>query len=375
MSLVLVACGDPPPAVIVDAGSDVPVALDVASVSDVTPAVDLAPAVDVPMLTVPRWSSVSVASGPVGRWGVMVANRGDGTAWLYGGTTLTSAGRGAVSRDTWRYDGRGETPSFELLAVTGDPPPRYCGCLAYDPAGDRLLMVGGRNPEISTPETWTLDLTTLAWTRILTTGSPPGTIGCAMAWSGSRRALYLVGGASSSGVNGRTWRFDASVPEWREVMAAGPRARYDHGLLAVDGGGSLVLFGGARSASGSANFFNDLWRFDTVAEQWSPVTVDGASPPGRRTPWIAVEPDGSHLLMGLGVHGLQTSETFSDLWRLDLAAARWTELTVDAAPVDGTDPPTPRGFTQWLPGPQGTRGLLLGGFDGEAPVDDAWVLR
>lgn len=376
-SLTLVACGDPSSAPVT--GADAATRVDVAT-PDVVAPVD-APTADAPTADVvtapmtPHWSSTTVRSGPTGRWGAMVADRGDGTAWLYGGTTLTAAGRGTVSRETWRYDGRGDAPAFERLVVTGDPPPRYCGCLAYDPMGERLLMVGGRTPEISAPETWALDLTSRAWTRLLTTGSPPGTIGCAMAWSAARGAMFLFGGAAETGVNGRTWRFDASGPGWVEVMATGPRARYDHALRAIDGGRALLMFGGARSATGSTSFYGDLWRFDVAAEAWSPVTIDGASPPGRRTPWMVVEADGAHVLMGLGVHGLQASDTFGDLWRLDLATSRWTELTADAVPEDGTDPPPPRGFTQALPGPRGASGLLLGGFDGEAPVDDAWVLR
>jgi hypothetical protein len=158
-------------------------------------------------------------------------------------------------------------------------------------------------------------------------------------------------------------------------MATGPRARYDHALRAIDGGRALVLFGGARSATGASNFFSDLWRFDTVTEQWAQVLIEGASPPGRRTPWMVPGADGSHLIMGLGVHGLQTSETFGDLWRLDLARSQWTELTAEAVPVDGGEPPPPRGFTQGLPGPRGSLGLMLGGYDGSGPVDDAWVLR
>jgi hypothetical protein len=371
-SLSLVACGDASPVV---AAADASTPTDAPVVIDVPVAVDVPVVVDAPAPVVPHWASLPVTDGPTGRWGVMVAERGDGTAWLYGGTTLTAAGRGAVSHDIWRYDGRGDAPAFELLSVTGNPPPRYCGCLAYDPMGDRILMVGGRTPDVSAPETWTLDLGTLVWTRAVTTGSPPGTIGCAMAWSASRNAMYLVGGASETGVNGRTWRFDPSGPGWQEVMATGPRARYDHALRALDGGRSLVLFGGARSATGATNFFNDLWRFDTSTEQWTQVMVDGPSPAGRRTPWMVVEADGAHLLMGLGVHGLQVSETFNDLWRLDLGASRWTELTADAAPTDGSEGPPARGFTQGLPGPRGSLGLLLGGFDGRAPVDDAWVLR
>ena len=371
-SLSLAACGGASPVVApADAGADVPVVVD----ADAPVVADVPVVVDAPAAATPHWSSISLTDGPTGRWGVMVADRGDGTAYLYGGTDLTAAGRGTISRDIWRYDGRGDAPVFEQLSVTGSPPPRYCGCLAYDPMGNRILMVGGRTPDVSAPETWTLDLATLLWTRAITTGSPPGTIGCAMAWSPSRSAMYLVGGASGSGVNGRTWRFDPSGPGWQEVMATGPRARYDHGLRAIEGGRALLLFGGARSATGASNFFNDLWRFDTASEQWSQVAVEGASPPGRRTPWMVAEADGTHLLMGLGVHGLQVSETFGDLWRLDLATSQWTELTAAVAPADGSDPPPARGFTQGLPGPRGALGLLLGGFDGRAAIDDAWVLR
>ena len=53
---------------------------------------------------------------------------------------------------------------------------------------------------------------------------------------------------------------DAPAVHYRATLYT-PTARYDHALRSLDGGRSLLLFGGARSATGSTNFFNDYLEF------------------------------------------------------------------------------------------------------------------
>jgi hypothetical protein len=369
LPFIAVACSDV--AASPDAAIDRPSVTDAgvdATTSDV--ATDLP--VDAPATT-PQydWREATVmGSGPYGRWGYMVAERGDGTALIQGGTNLTAGGAGRVFNETWTFDGRADPPTFARLTTTGSPPSRYCGCVGYDPRRQVLLMVGGRTPDVSLPETWALDLASLAWSRVMAPESPPGVIGCAMAWSEARGALYLFGGASSAGYVGRTWRFDATAGAWVALEAMGPRARYDAVMKPVEGGRAFVMFGGSRNAAAAGPFFADVWRFDTMTEEWSEFSVTGSAPEGRRTPWVMFEPGERTFVAGFGAHGIQAGENYDDLWRFDLTSRQWTRVTF----AKGATLPSARGFIQALPGGANTLGWLLGGFDNASPINDLWRL-
>mgnify|MGYP000998781315 CR=1 FL=1 len=377
-SFLLAACGETPtPAQTTDAATQdvardaLPDATPDGAMSDaaVDDATDAAPEAAPP----PRyaWESVTPpGEGPLGRWGYMVAATGPGEAYVFGGTTLTLTGSGSVSSDLWRWDGRADAATFTRVTGTGAPPRRYCGCVGYIPTSRTLLMMGGRNPNEASAETWAFDVASGAWSQVMTTAMPTGLIGCQMAWSTSRGALYFFGGCGeTAGCSGRTWRYDPSGPTWVRLDATGPRARYDDALVPIGDGRQLVMFAGARSASGAANFFHDVWRFDTMTEAWSELTVEGPTPPGRRNPWVSVDADGNGMLVAMGATGLQPTDVLDDLWHLDFTARTWTALTPEG------DTPPPRGFVAALPVTGTSRGVLMGGFDNSGPVRDLWRLR
>lgn len=309
-----------------------------------------------------RWERLEIDGAPEERWGFVVADRGDGTALLFGGTDRSDFG-GTVLGDLWLVDARGDKPAFQPLDVAGGPSPRYCGCAAWDPSRRRALVVGGRTLQDLYAETWSLDVDGASWTEITATPAPDTVIGCSLVYVPEKDAFYLFGGGGFQGMLDETWRFDPMAARWTKLDATGPAARYDAALRYVKEGAPLVLFAGANLD----DYRNDLWRFDVEAEAWSEVAVEGAAPAGRRVPWMVVEPGGAGLYAGLGAYGILPGEVRNDLWRFDLEAGTWSELELDVRP-------DARGFSLPLPGGEGALGLLLGGFDGEAPVADLWRL-
>lgn len=368
LPLALLACSTPAPSPAPQDAAAPDVAADVAP-SDVAPsdaAPDVAP--DVPAGP-PRvtWEPVTLPSmGPVGRWGLMIADVGDGTAFVYGGTTLTAAGGGMTSNELWRFDGRGDAPSFERVTAAGDAPPRYCGCVGYLPDTRTVLMIGGRNPNEAPAETWAMREG--AWSRVMAPTTPPGVIGCAMAWSRARGALYLFGGGAAAGFSARVWRYDPAAPAWVMLDATGPRGRYDDAFVPLPDGRTLLMVAGARGAQAGAGFYSDVWRFDTMDETWQQVMTTGDAPPGRRNPWVSLDADGDGFVMALGSTGIQSGEVLDDAWHLDLRTGAWAALTPAAVPPA-------RGFAMALPGRGDVRGYVFGGFDNARPIRDAWRLR
>jgi hypothetical protein len=371
LPLCLLACSTPAPAPTDAAAPDraeVTAPDDVPSPDVPSPdvAADVAPDTARPLRV--AWESIPLpAAGPLGRWGLMIAEVGDGTAFVYGGTTLTALGGGSVSNDLWRFDGRNDPPTFERVTTTGTPPPRYCGCVGYLPTTQTVLMVGGRNPNEAPAETWAM--AGGAWSQVTVPSTPGGVIGCAMAWSRERGALYLFGGAGqSTGYSARIWRYDPAAPAWVMLDAAGPRGRYDDALVPLPDGRTLLMIAGSRSAQAGSGFFNDVWRFDTMTEAWTEVMTTGAAPPGRRSPWVSLDADGNGFVMAVGSVGIQAGEVLDDLWHLDLRSGAWQALMPEALPPA-------RGFAMALPGAGAVRGYLFGGFDNVRPIRDAWRLR
>jgi len=311
-----------------------------------------------------RWEELSLPpDAGLSRWGFMVADRGDGTSVVFGGTTLDAFADGSSFSDAWVVDARGELPTFTRLDAQGGPGPRYCGCAAFDRGRDVAVVVGGRNLEMLSPETWTLDLRTNAWTR-LDVVTPPGVLACAMAYAEERRSLYLFGGLGGMDgdevVDGGTYRFDADVPAWTKIGTEGPSARFSAIFTDVGPGEPLLLFGGTPRTFG-VRYLADLWRFDPADETWSETEITGASPPGRREGWLRVEPDGSGFLVGMGTAGVAPNDVLSDLWRFDFGSRTFTDVTPPGSPAA-------RGFSLHIPATGGQAGLLLGGFDNLRPV-------
>jgi hypothetical protein len=280
-------------------------------------------------------------------------------AVVLGGTDAGGFG-GTVFDSAWIVTiAEGEASATEITA--SGPAPRYCGCAAYDPARDVVVVFGGRDlsgPTLA-PETWELDVSASAWMRVEPTTQPPGTIGCAMAWAPGAQAIYLCG---TAGFSADTFRYEAGA--WTLLDATGPLARYDATMLAAADGESLLMFGGSYGAVGAA-FYADLWRFDPSSESWTEAALpDG--PGGRRIPWIVRDPDREGLYVGFGYDG--DMQPLGDLWYLDLAAPAWTPI-----PIAG-DGPAYRGFAPALPGGSAALGTVIGGYGASTPTADAWQL-
>ncbi len=367
----LSACSDggSPGASVTDASTDVTADTSTDAASEASTDAPADSAIDAPSQPRLAWSSVAgTPMGPAGRWGYMVAPVGDGTAYVYGGTTLLNTGGGTVSNDLWLVDGRTASPTFTRLTVTGSPPPRYCGCLAYIPTSRTVLMIGGRNPSEAPAETWALPLETMAWSRVMAPSTPGGVIGCSMGWSTARGALFhFGGGGQTTGFSSVTSRFDPAGPSWVTVEATGPRGRYDDAFVPLPDGRRFVMTAGARGAMAGPAFLNDTWIFDAMAESWEQVMTEGDAPAGRRNPWISVDRDGRGFLMAMGSTGIQPGQALSDTWHLDLTTGQWANL--DLATL-----PDARGFITAIPGSGSVRGFLMGGFDNERVLNDVWAL-
>jgi hypothetical protein len=308
---------------------------------------------------------VELATLPI-VWGGITAQSSPTVGYLAGGLTRTS---GTASTEVLRVERSGDGVS--ITSLTDALSDRYCGCALVDEGRGELVVLGGRDGSFQeTPTAELVDLETGAVTSLDPMGAADHPVGCHAVFLPDRDEGYVFGGfAQSGGFTNAMFRYSPEDRSFTEVTITGdaPPARYDGAFRYPAEGGPIYLVSGMGMSVG-AKFYGDVWTFDPASATWSEIAVAGG-PPGRRLPWVAFAGDGSALVLGFGSDSPQGQTMLGDLWRLDLGAGRWSQPGFEGAA------PAVRGFAQWLPGPEGSAGLLSGGLGETGLVTEQLVLR
>jgi N-acetylneuraminic acid mutarotase len=288
--------------------------------------------------------------------------------------------------------------SFDLACSTwtqlgAQQPPGALGeyAAALDSKRNRMVVIAGqkgttKNPPLST-EIWAYDVAGKTWAQLHPTppagGAPPSArVGHRAVYDAAGDRVIIFGGEGSVNFSagdmlGDTWALEfaaAADGAWR-ALANGPSKRRD-GALAIDGGGRVVLFGGA---SDFQTYQNDVWVLTPSANAWKQATVAGTAPSPRFAMKMSFDESGNRFLL-FGGHDPMSLGVMNDTW----------SLTVDAAGANATFTPllagdtdiTVAGVDHLSPERRERHGQALGGgklwiFGGASdcgPMDDAWTL-
>jgi hypothetical protein len=140
----------------------------------------------------------------------------------------------------------------------------------------------------------------------LATEGPTGRAHFGFVYDASHEQALILGGYDGSAVFDDLWSWDGSA--WTELEPGAP-GPLSHLGLAV-GGGRLVLFGGAGSASTFASLRDETWALADGA--WS--EIEGEGPSVRGSPAMAYDPDrGVFVLYGGFDAG---GDLLGDTWEL-----------------------------------------------------------
>jgi len=137
---------------------------------------------------------------------------------------------------------------------TASPPARYDASMAYDPATEDTVLLGGANGSML-DDTWTRNAT--VWAEQSPTTSPSARFGASMDYDTATHDVVLFGGGTSSGsAFGDTWTWNGTTWTEQSPTVSLP-ARY-YGSMAYDTAtGNLVLFGGDNGST----YFGDTWTY------------------------------------------------------------------------------------------------------------------
>jgi N-acetylneuraminic acid mutarotase len=174
----------------------------------------------------------------------------------------------------------------------------------------------------------------------------------ALGWTDAKGNLWLWGGSNTSlrlGHESVIWKYDPSFNQWTYYgyfdETNGPLSR-KAATTWTDHTGKLWLFGGdSRTIDGystSGGYFNDLWRYDPLINQWkymggktTPIAqlgeygVQGIPSvynwPGSRSNAVGLTDTYGvfWLFGGYGYGSLSTPGSLNDLWKYDTNSRQW----------------------------------------------------
>jgi N-acetylneuraminic acid mutarotase len=346
--------------------------------------------------------TADAANKPGSRDGSINWTDGSGNFWLFGGLGYPVTGVAGRLNDLWRYN----IVTNEWTWMKGDNSRNKPGVYGSQGTADAANKPGGRQYSVSWTDAsgnfwlfggqgnaasgagrlndlWKYDIVTNEWTwmkgnnsidqlavygiqGVADAANKPGSREYSVSWADASGNLWLFGGfgwdeLGSSGVLSDLWKYNIATNEWTWMKgdnipyqpgvygtqgiadaANNPGSRQRHKSW-TDASGNLWLFGGnGTDGSGFSGYLNDLWKYNTVTNEWTWMKgdnstnqygvygtqgiADAANNPGGRDRSV-VWTDGSGnlwLFGGVGYDLSGFSGSFNALWKYNTVTNQWT---------------------------------------------------
>lgn len=258
----------------------------------------------------------------------------------------------------------------------------------YDPVGERMIMFGGTTavpvdcgfpaPEFTT-ETWAFHDRCGIW-KLIDGPAPNPRTRHMMAYDPAGHRALLTGGRFRVGDSGNytnyndLWELDLESDQWRGIPVLGAPTARVHAAFEVNADGTKAyLFGGNISLSGlNYNVQNDLWELDLDSYTWTQLSPSGTLPEPRQ--WLPTLFDAERnrlvVMGGSDNDALFSTDYFNDVWAYDVASNSWLQLHSGAGAA-----PAGRFGAEWVHDTEHDRYLLFGGHDDTdlGNTNDTWA--
>lgn len=290
----------------------------------------------------PGWVQcmTTACSAPPARWGAMMTYDPVLDApILFGGCGRTTCPLG----DTWAFQPRPLLVGWRNETPTGAVTPRYDGAMAYDPSGSYIILFGGIGPHGQILGDFGSVFFKLsialypAWapasipTQLVPARAPLGRFGASMAYDPAGQYVLLFGGCLQTGLStcgplsaaSDTWTFFNGTWHWI-CTGCGPSARWDAGLAYDEHDGYFLLLGGCSATSptcSGTSVFGDYWKY-TSSGGWKSL---GSFSGGARGDASLVYDSSDGLIVLYGGIGC-TAGVCGDSWTY--SAGTWSSVLV-----------------------------------------------
>ncbi|RZC48667.1 hypothetical protein C5167_017095 [Papaver somniferum] len=222
-----------------------------------------------------------------------------------------------------------------------------------------VYIFGGCCGGLHFSDVLTLNLETMAWNTLETTGKRPGTRDSHSAVLVGHQMIVFGGTNGSKKVND-LHILDLKTNEWSIPNCEGipPSPRESHTATVV-GDDKLVIFGG--SGEGESNYLNDSHVLDLKTMKWIPLKIKGGLPAPRDS-HIAVAIHNKLLVYG----GDCGDRYHGEVDVLDMDTMTWSKLS-----VQGSSPGVRAGHASVN---IGTKVYVIGGVGDKHYYNDVWIL-
>lgn len=210
------------------------------------------------------WTQIP-ASGPSARSGApMVFDSKNNLFVLFGGEryvySLDETWVFYPSNNTW--SNRNPSPS---------PSQRARAAMAYDAKSGKVLLFGGLDKGVGSllNDTWLYDAATNTWQQVATPTAPSARQWPSLACDGNG-VFYLFGGwrVDAGGGLGQylndTWKFNMTTMQWTQLSPSTSPPAQSQGALLHIGSDKFVLINGWRDSS-----LGDVWCYNETQNTWS----------------------------------------------------------------------------------------------------------
>ncbi|MFI5418508.1 MAG: kelch repeat-containing protein, partial [Candidatus Lutacidiplasmatales archaeon] len=201
---------------------------------------------------------------------------------LFGG--VTNLGTNAVTNQTWLFWVANQT--WQNVTKAQAPPGRENAAFAVDEQDGFALLQGGIDPSYRSGgvtgtviwnDSWELNLTTLNWTLLAPSGSPPALYASSMIWSTVGDEFVLNGGCSIDFCSGLTWYYSPVTSSWSQLQVTGavPSARGSSSFVWDPVDNVSILFGGFQLGTAGLVPLGDSYTLDPATRDWEAVSATG----------------------------------------------------------------------------------------------------
>ena len=288
---------------------------------------------------------------------------------------LAYGGDDALGRKTgtvWARSLSRLEPWTQVVVEGPGPAPRMNHSTIYDPVRDRMIIYGGwPSGATGSREVWALELSgTPRWTDLTPSNLGPGyRIGAQMAYDPEGDRLIVVGGHPADNVAfpSDVWALDLSHQgEWVNLSAPEPwpPPREDGVMVCDPSRHRMILFGGCPGSYG-IGAHADVWALSLGdSPTWERLEPKGEPMIGLHSFAAAFDPIRERLLIFSGRDSLWSDAPRPETWALQLGdSPAWSR-------VEATMPrPSPRYFSRAVYDVARDRMVLYGGTS-----DDCWML-
>ncbi|NHJ06147.1 MAG: hypothetical protein EAX90_15070 [Candidatus Heimdallarchaeota archaeon] len=189
--------------------------------------------------TINNWYQINPLTKPAEIYGhTFVYDSNLDVGVLFGGRYID------LMSETWFFNI--SSSSWMKITPSINPIKRYWFDMVYNTYEQNFIMFGGDNeqsPIRALGDTWTFSSSTLQWTSIQTSASPPPRNNHAMVFDSYMNKTLLFGGYGEdySKVYGDFWMYDSKTLNWNQISSPSISSTW---IIIIGTGGGIVLISG-----------------------------------------------------------------------------------------------------------------------------------